>query len=90
MLVLTRRTGETLVINDDISISILGVVGGQVRIGIDAPKHVSVHRQEIWMKIKSEEEGKGFVSKENTSDVERAKGTDPDSSPPRPKITRRK
>ncbi len=55
MLILTRRVGETLMIGDDISISVLGVKGNQVRIGIDAPKEVAVHREEIFKRIKSEE-----------------------------------
>lgn len=58
MLILTRRVGESLVIGDDISITVLGVKGNQVRIGIDAPKNVSVHRQEIYERIKHEEEMK--------------------------------
>jgi carbon storage regulator len=55
MLILTRRVGETLMIGDDVSISVLGVKGNQVRIGIDAPKEVAVHREEIYKRIKSEE-----------------------------------
>ena len=55
MLILTRRVGEALMIGDDISISVLGVKGNQVRIGIDAPKEVSVHREEIFKRIKTEE-----------------------------------
>lgn len=51
MLILSRRPGESLIIGDHIRVSILGVKGGQVRIGIEAPKDVSVHREEIWFKI---------------------------------------
>ena len=51
MLTLTRRVGETLVINDDVKITVLGVRGHQVRIGVDAPKNVAVHRLEIYQKI---------------------------------------
>ncbi len=58
MLILTRRVGETLMIGDDVSITVLGVKGNQVRIGIDAPKNISVHRQEIYERIKHEEEQK--------------------------------
>jgi carbon storage regulator len=54
MLVLTRRIGETIVIDDDIRVTMLGVQGNQVRIGIDAPKEVEVHREEIWDKIQKE------------------------------------
>lgn len=54
MLILTRRIGETLIINDDIEVHILGVKGNQVRIGVDAPEDVSVHREEIYVRIQSE------------------------------------
>ncbi|HER19502.1 MAG TPA: carbon storage regulator [Chromatiales bacterium] len=60
MLILTRRIGEVLRIGDDVSITILGVKGNQVRIGIDAPKDVAVHREEIYQRIKREE-GQGDV-----------------------------
>lgn len=55
MLILTRRIGETLMIGDDVSITVIGVKGNQVRIGIDAPKEVAVHREEIFKRIKSDE-----------------------------------
>jgi len=54
MLILTRRTGESLVIGKDIAITVLGVKGNQVRIGIKAPKDVSVHREEISERIRKE------------------------------------
>jgi carbon storage regulator len=53
MLILTRRVGETIVIGDDTNLTILGVKGSQVRIGFNAPKHVSVHRKEIYERIRS-------------------------------------
>ena len=55
MLILTRRAGETLTIGDDVSITVLGVKGNQVRLGIKAPKEVAVHRQEIVDRIRKEE-----------------------------------
>ncbi len=55
MLILTRRVGETLMIGDDVSVTVLGVKGNQVRVGIEAPKDVSVHRQEIYERIRDEE-----------------------------------
>jgi len=56
MLILTRKPGETIIIDDDIKISVLGVEGRQVRIGIDAPKEIAVHREEIYNKILAEKE----------------------------------
>lgn len=56
MLILTRRVGETLMIGDDVSVTVLGVKGNQVRIGINAPKDVAVHREEIYQRIKGEQE----------------------------------
>ncbi len=53
MLILTRKVGESIVINDDIKVTILGVKGMQVRIGIDAPKDVQVHREEIFKRIQA-------------------------------------
>lgn len=54
MLILTRKVGESLMIGDDVSIIVLGVKGNQVRIGVDAPKSVTVHREEIYNKIQDE------------------------------------
>lgn len=59
MLILTRRIGETLIIGDDVNITVLGVKGNQVRLGINAPKDVSVHREEIYLRIQQEKQGSG-------------------------------
>jgi len=55
MLILTRRVNETLNIGDDVQVTVLGVKGNQVRIGINAPRDVAVHREEIYLRIKREE-----------------------------------
>ena len=55
MLILTRRVGETLMIGDDVTVTVLGVKGNQVRVGVSAPKEVSVHREEIYERIKQEQ-----------------------------------
>jgi carbon storage regulator len=56
MLILTRRVGETVMIGNDITVTVLGVKGNQVRVGVNAPKEVAVHREEIYERIKREEQ----------------------------------
>ena len=59
MLILTRRVGETLMVGEEITVTVLGVKGNQVRIGINAPRDVEVHREEIYRKIQLERAGNG-------------------------------
>lgn len=56
MLILTRRVGETVMIGENVTVTVLGVKGNQVRIGVNAPKEVAVHREEIFERIKREEQ----------------------------------
>lgn len=62
MLILTRRVGETIMIGEDVTVTVLGVKGNQVRIGINAPKQTSVHREEIYERIKREEQNNSSVN----------------------------
>jgi carbon storage regulator len=64
MLILTRRVGESLVVGDDVILTVLGVKGNQVRIGVNAPKEIPVHREEIYARIQQE---KGTAPKSSTA-----------------------
>jgi len=67
MLILTRRVSETLMIGDEVTVTVLGVKGNQVRIGINAPKNVAVHREEIYQRIRAEHEGTPLSAAESAS-----------------------
>ena len=56
MLILTRRVGETLMVGDEVTVTVLGVKGNQMRIGVNAPKEVAVHREEIYQRIQKEKD----------------------------------
>ncbi len=62
MLILTRRVGESLIVGDDVTLTVLGVKGNQIRIGVDAPKEISVHRKEIYERIQQEKLGGGNIA----------------------------
>jgi len=72
MLILTRRVGETVMIGDDVTITVLGVKGNQVRVGINAPKSVAVHREEIYERIKREQQPEPQESPDATDTAEKA------------------
>jgi len=59
MLILTRRPGESLIIGDDVTVMVLGIKGNQVRVGVNAPKDTSVHREEIYQRIQEEKQQEG-------------------------------
>jgi carbon storage regulator len=71
MLILTRRVGETVMIGDNVTVTVLGVKGNQVRVGVNAPKEVAVHREEIYERIKREKAAaeKSASAREHVNDA---------------------
>ncbi|MFQ5661186.1 MAG: carbon storage regulator CsrA [Gammaproteobacteria bacterium] len=74
MLILTRRVGESLMIGDDVNVAVLGIRGNQVRIGIDAPKEIAVHREEIYERIQREKNDQSGESQPPYDDQAEANG----------------
>ena len=82
MLILTRRVGETLMIGDEVSVTVLGVKGNQVRIGIQAPKDVAVHREEIYKRIQREKEQRGEAQHPGSDSTSNGSPSGPTESEP--------
>ena len=73
MLILTRRVGETVVIGNDVDVTVLGVKGNQVRLGVKAPREVSVHREEIYKRIKDEKQESSHSKTSHSGSGERSR-----------------
>jgi carbon storage regulator len=74
MLILTRRVGETVMIGNDVTVTVLGVKGNQVRVGVNAPRDVAVHREEIFERIKREEQDGNVAAPSASRPAARANG----------------
>ena len=74
MLILTRRVGETVMIGNDVTVTVLGVKGNQVRVGVNAPRDVAVHREEIFERIKREEQEPATTGSTTVRTTARANG----------------
>ncbi|MBX2807817.1 MAG: carbon storage regulator CsrA [Cellvibrionaceae bacterium] len=68
MLILTRRIGETLMVGDDVTVTVLGIKGNQVRIGVNAPKDIAVHREEIYERIQREKNSQAQAAQAQVAD----------------------
>jgi carbon storage regulator len=78
MLILTRRVGESLMIGDDVNVMVLGIRGNQVRIGVNAPREIAVHRQEIYERIQQEKAQRQQPEASQEQEPEKAEVSEPD------------